>query len=75
MDSDIKQKPVVIMKGAYLLHQGRMLVGLAFGHPRFEDGSFVFSSEVIKADLQLSVVETLNTIYHVESWNVEQKSE
>jgi hypothetical protein len=45
------------------LGPGNLLVGRVFGHPRIQEGAFIFTSPVIGVDQARQVVETRNTAY------------
>jgi hypothetical protein len=38
-------------------------VGKVFGHPRIEEGAFIFSSPIVSLDIQNQEVVTRNTVY------------
>lgn len=37
--------------------------GKVYGHPRFDDGEFIYTSEIVKVDTIKKIAETLNTHY------------
>jgi hypothetical protein len=45
------------------LRPGNLLVGRVFGHPKMNEGTFIFSSAVVSIDTDGGVVETRNTSY------------
>ena len=47
------------------LRPGNLLVGRAFGHRKIETGSFVFTSAIVRIDVESRVVETRNTSYRL----------
>lgn len=67
--------------GSYqALRPGNLLVGRAFGHRRFEKGRFIFTSPIVRVDVQNKIVETRNTRYSLgeasreyKAWFGEQK--
>ncbi len=62
-------KPIVTLKrwGKVGTEDSNFLVGQAYGHPRFEDGTLIRSSRVI--DDRGMEVETVNSIYLLEGKN------
>lgn len=61
----INGKPVVYLKGSSIpadnITVGSRLYGTAYGHPNYEDGTYVLTSPVIGKEG--NEVETENTIY------------
>ena len=50
--------------GSYqALRPGNLLVGRAFGHQRIERGKFIFTSPIVRVDIENKLVETRNTRY------------
>jgi hypothetical protein len=50
--------------GSYqALRPGNLLVGRAFGHQRIETGKFIFTSPILRVDIENRLVETRNTRY------------
>jgi hypothetical protein len=47
------------------LEVGNLLVGKVFGHPRIEEGRFIFTSPIERLDAETNVVETRNTTYRL----------
>jgi hypothetical protein len=45
------------------LQPGNALVGRAFGHPRIQEGTVVFTSPILSFDSERKIVETRNTTY------------
>jgi hypothetical protein len=45
------------------LRPGNALVGKAFGHPRIQEGTVVFTSPILSFDTETKTVETRNTLY------------
>lgn len=45
------------------LRTGNLLVGRAFGHPRIQEGVFIFSSPITSFDADNRIAETKNTLY------------
>lgn len=45
------------------LSPGNSLVGRAFGHPRIQEGLFIFTSAIQRCDGSGNIVETRNTTY------------
>jgi hypothetical protein len=45
------------------LQPGNALVGKAFGHPRIQEGTVVFTSPILSFDNETKIVETRNTSY------------
>jgi len=44
---------------------GNLLVGKVFGHSRIDDGTFIFTSPVVRLDGNSRVAETRNTAYRL----------
>ena len=66
--------------GYQSLRPGNLLVGKVFGHPRIEEGEFVFSSPIVSLDMNNQAVVTRNTVYRLgeasagyKAWAGEQK--
>jgi hypothetical protein len=51
--------------GYHVLRAGNLLVGNVFGHPRIEEGTFIFTSPIMRLDAKEKVVETRNTWYRL----------
>jgi hypothetical protein len=50
--------------GSYqALRPGNFLVGRAFGHQRIETGKFIFTSPIVRVDIEDKLVETRNSRY------------
>lgn len=51
------------------LRTGNLLVGTVFGHPRIQEGTFIFTSPIVSlhadAGPETQVVETKNTAYRL----------
>jgi len=47
------------------LRPGNLLVGKVFGHPRIEEGAFIFSSPIMSLDKDSHAVVTRNTVYRL----------
>jgi len=45
------------------LKAGHLLVGRVYGHPRIAEGSFIFSSPILRLDAVANIAETNNTAY------------
>lgn len=60
----VKQKPVIIMRHAWL---GSCLYGLVFGHPHNPDATWVWTTRVIRR-ISDDCYETRNSIYRIEDW-------
>jgi hypothetical protein len=67
--------------GYQSLRPGNLLVGKVFGHPRIEEGAFVFSSPIVSLDMNNQAVVTRNTVYRLgeasagyKAWVGEQKN-
>jgi hypothetical protein len=45
------------------LQPGNALVGKAFGHPRIQEGTVVFTSPILSFNSETKIVETKNTSY------------
>jgi hypothetical protein len=56
------------------LSLGNLLVGRVFGHPRIKEGMFIFSSPVVRIDLDNRVVETKNTAYLLGKMSLEYQA-
>lgn len=55
------------------LGPGNLLVGRVFGHPKINEGSFIFSSPVVSVDDANRLVETRNTAYVLGKVSLEYK--
>ncbi len=53
------------------LRPGNVLAGKVFGHPRIKEGSFIFTSPVIRVHAAQQVVETKNTAYFLGTASVD----
>jgi hypothetical protein len=67
--------------GYQSLRPGNLLVGKVFGHPRIEEGAFVFSSPIVSLDMNNQAVITRNTVYRLgeaspgyKAWTREQEN-
>ncbi len=67
--------------GYQSLRPGNLLVGKVFGHPRIEEGAFVFSSPIVRVDMNNQAVATRNTVYCLgeasasyKAWALEQET-
>ena len=80
-----KQKPLaklenwaVVLRGHVADYQelraGNLLVGKVFGHPRMEEGAFIFTSPIVSLDSKTNVVETRNTAYRLGEASREYKN-
>ena len=47
------------------LRAGRLLVGKVFSHPTIGEGTFIFTSLIVRMDEKTKVVETRNTSYRL----------
>jgi len=47
------------------LRPGNLLVGKVFGHPRIDEGAFIFSSPILSLDINNKAVVTQNTVYRL----------
>ncbi len=63
------------------LRPGNLLVGRAFGHPRIQEGVFIFSSPITSFDADRRIAETKNTSYRLgrvsreyQAWTGEQSA-
>jgi hypothetical protein len=63
------------------LRTGNLLVGRAFGHPRIQEGVFIFSSPITSFDTETRIAETKNTLYRLgrvsreyKAWTGEQSA-
>ena len=72
--------PGLNIAGYRALRPGNLLVGKVFGHPRIEEGAFVFSSPIVTLDMNNQAVATRNTVYRLgeasadyKAWAREQK--
>ena len=61
------------------LKPGNLLVGRAFGHQRIKQGTFIFSSPIVRVDARNGVAETRNTCYDLgeisqdyQAWLIQQ---
>jgi hypothetical protein len=73
--------PGLNVAGYRSLRPGNLLVGKVFGHPRIEEGAFVFSSPIMSLDKNSQSVVTRNTVYLLgeaspgyKAWAREQKN-
>jgi hypothetical protein len=57
--------PGINTAGYQSLRPGNLLVGKVFGHPRIEEGAFVFSSPIVTLDMNNQSVATRNTVYRL----------
>jgi hypothetical protein len=65
--------------GYQSLRPGNLLVGKVFGHPKIDEGAFVFSSPIVSLDINNQAVVTRNTVYRLgeaspgyKAWTSEQ---
>jgi hypothetical protein len=56
------------------LRPGNSLVGRAFGHPRIQEGLFIFTSAIQHCDGSGKIVETRNTTYNLGEPSYEYKT-
>ena len=79
-----KQKPCArlenwaVVPGIHLatyqeLEAGNVLVGKVFGHPTIDEGTFIFSSPIVRCDSGRGVAETRNTAYSLGEASQEYK--
>jgi hypothetical protein len=47
------------------LQAGSLLVGKVYGHPRIADGTFIFTSAIVRFDENTQTAETRNTSYRL----------
>ncbi len=47
------------------LQAGSLLVGKVFSHPRIGEGTFIFTSSIVRFDEKTNVAETRNTSYRL----------
>jgi hypothetical protein len=73
--------PGLNVEGYRALRPGNLLVGKVFGHPRIEEGAFVFSSPIVSLDKSSQSAVTRNTVYLLgeaspgyKAWAREQKN-
>ena len=59
------EKPNAILKNWSIDELCNIAYGDVYGHPRFDDGSYIHTSTIISIDREQKniIVETLNTIY------------
>ena len=61
--------------GSYqALRPGNLLVGRAFGHQRIEKGKFIFTSPIVRVDIENKLVETRNPRYLLGETSEEYKA-
>ncbi len=65
--------PGLNIAGYRSLRPGNLLVGKVFGHPRIEEGAFVFSSPIVSLDTTNQEVVTRNTVYRLGEASSEYK--
>jgi hypothetical protein len=53
----------VNVAGYQALRAGNLLVGKVYNHPRIGEGTFIFTSPIVRLDTKSKVVETKNTSY------------
>jgi hypothetical protein len=51
--------------GYQALRAGNLLVGKVFNHPRIGEGTFIFTSPIVRLDAKSNVAETRNTSYRL----------
>lgn len=56
------------------LQAGNLLVGKVFGHPRIQEGTFIFTSPIVRVDAHTNMVETRNTAYRLGDASREYKN-
>ena len=49
----------------HALRPGSLLVGKVFSHPRIGEGTFIFTSPIVRFDEKTNVAETRNTSYRL----------
>jgi hypothetical protein len=49
----------------HALRAGSLLVGKVFSHPRIGEGTFIFTSPIVRFDKKTNVAETRNTSYRL----------
>jgi hypothetical protein len=59
--------------GYQALQAGGLLVGKVFSHPRIGDGTFIFTSAIVRVDEKTKVAETKNTSYRLGQASQEYK--
>jgi hypothetical protein len=57
----------------HALRPGSLLVGKVFNHSRIGEGTFIFSSPIVRCDEQTNVAETRNTSYRLGQANRDYK--
>jgi len=57
----------------HALRAGSLLVGKVFSHPRIGEGTFIFTSPIIRFDEKTKVAETRNTSYRLGQASSEYK--
>ena len=70
----------VNVAGYQALRAGNLLVGKVYNHPRIGEGTFIFTSPIVRLDTKSKIVETRNTSYCLgqassdyKIWTEEQK--
>jgi hypothetical protein len=53
----------VISEGYRELQPGNHLNGNVFGHQKFPNGKFIYTSAIVRVDLSKQIVETRNAVY------------
>ena len=48
-----------------VLRAGSLLAGKVFSHPRIGEGTFIFTSPIVRLDEKTNVAETKNTAYRL----------
>jgi hypothetical protein len=51
--------------GYQALQAGNLLVGKVYNHPRIGEGTFIFTSPIVRVDTKSKIVETRNTSYRL----------
>ena len=62
VEETINEPPPIILKN-WSWYYGRHLVGNAYGHPNFPDGTLVCTSEVQEINEAIGIARTRNTLY------------
>jgi hypothetical protein len=59
-------------RGSYeILRPGNLLLGKAYGHQRIRTGMVIFTSPIVRVDLERNIAETRNTSYELGEANPE----
>lgn len=43
--------------------EGNKISGYVYNHPRFKDGTYVYTSKIVYLNLEIGIAQTLNTTY------------